>query len=59
MIAWVAIKIASNWQIKKENETEEQRRMRFSILFSSLQGSLISMIFSLIGGLIIRSAFLN
>jgi len=56
MIGWIAIKIASNWQQKKEGESDLERRRRLSIIFSSLQGSLISMIFSIIGGLILRIA---
>lgn len=59
MIGWIGIKIASNWQQKKDDEPDDKRKLRLSIAFTSLQASILSMLFAIIGGTILRYAIFS
>ena len=48
MIAWVAAKMAAHWGTKSEKDVENIEAVRFSALL----GSMSSMFFAMIGGLI-------
>ena len=55
MMLWIALKMARNLDFLKTGEKKEDDFGRRMFVFSGLLGSMISMFFALIGGLIIRS----
>jgi hypothetical protein len=52
MIGWVAVKVGISWQVLLKQETT----LRRSLAFSALLGNIVSMLFAVIGGVIIRVA---
>ena len=55
MMLWIALKMTRNLDLLKTGEKKEDDSGRRMFVFSGLLGSMISMLFALIGGLIIRS----
>jgi hypothetical protein len=60
MMTWLLIKAVSNWTLlypltKPEDENENKRRAKLRTLtYSTLLGSLMSLLFAVIGGLICK-----
>jgi hypothetical protein len=51
MIAWLAVKLAANWQARSELEANT----KVNYMFSALIAGLMSMLVALLGGIFIRS----
>ena len=55
MMLWITLKMTRNLDLLKTRDNKEDDLGRRMFVFSGLLGSMISMLFAVIGGLIIRS----
>ena len=54
MIGWIAVKMATDWQIIVKDDKDNRKSWKRQLAMSGLLGSMISLFFALIGGLVLR-----